>query len=833
MKKHLQLLFVACTALFVGCQTEPIDVNYSGEGVSSLTISIPETKTALGNKVDGIYSVSWSEGDCIVANGVKSSEAVINTSNPGSATFNFGTTLNYPLKVTYPYTSTSTANSPKVVVPTEQDYVANSFAPASAPMCGYVESKSDKVMMTHLAGVLRFPIKASVNGTVLDRIVITSTDGAKLSGEFAVDCANATLTATENGSNTITYLLPDNFTLSTSTESVFYISVPAGEPGVCTVEFIEPSGDKMTNTWRPKSVKNGIVREFKTITYRRGVIGGALESMGTTDDELEFSEQLGYYDTVYGYVKDTSGNPISGVAVSDGFSVTATDSKGFYTLTGVTADCNYIYISVPSEYEIPINEFGQPCFYKKFEYLGTTPQYDFTLTPLADGKEKKFALVTFADPQVGTNNHLNRFQNEAIPGISKYIKNELVGKGIPCYGITLGDIIWNNSSRNSGSLRDDLRDGFSVSSMGLPVFQVMGNHDNTFFNDKHPLQTDERSSTLHLKAQREHEDIFGPANYSFNRGDVHIVGMRDVLYKSDTDPGDITSGFTYEQLVWLSQDLSHVPLNKMVVLCVHIQMLNNAYGYKDTVLQLLNKYREAHIMSGHMHIQYNYGNDAGYKKVYEHNSCSVCGNLWGANIATDGTPNGFNVFIGEGNTFSDWYYMGYHDKMNTRDYQMRLYRGNTITGAAISGDNNNGTKGYYSFNYGEDYLLANVFNAYSDWEISVYENGQRTGLMTNIERNEPDEDKLIGSFTKADPRRFDNGVACSYEMFATGLYMGVMGRTFTATGSTGRCYHLYKYRIRNKNATIKVVAKDPFGNVYECDDIIEEADYSYAYTHNN
>jgi hypothetical protein len=90
---------------------------------------------------------------------------------------------------------------------------------------------------------------------------------------------------------------------------------------------------------------------------------------------------------------------------------------GYYTLKDVTADCRYIYISVPSEYEIPINKLGQPCFYKKFEYPGISPQYDFTLTPLAGGKEEKFALFTFGDIHIAAEDRYNRLINEAVPGI--------------------------------------------------------------------------------------------------------------------------------------------------------------------------------------------------------------------------------------------------------------------------------------------------------------------------------------------------------------------------------------------------------------------------------
>ncbi len=812
----LKILVLLLVAMFWGCQTNDTNIGNNGEGVSSLTISIPNTRTALGDKADDTYPVSWSEGDCIVANGVKSSKATIDSTNPSNAIFDFGSALNYPLKVTYPYTSTTTANAPKVVFPTEQQYTEGTFATESAPMCGYTENPKEKVVMAHLAGVLRFSIKGAVEGTTLQKVVITSTEGAKLSGEFTVDCTSATITATDNSTNTITYLLPENFTLSPNTESVFYITIPAGNTGACKIEFIESAEHKMVYTWSNKNIKAGIVREFKTITYNRGV-AGALEGFNAYEDNFDI-----FYPTVYGYVKDTNGNPISGVAVSDGFSVVATDTKGYYSLD-VSTDTWYIFISLPSEYEVPINEYGQPCFYQK--YPSNSPQYDFTLTPLAGGKEEKFALVTLGDPQVSKDATLQRFLGEAVPGIKTHIQNEL--KDIPCYGITLGDII-SNGSKNTGAFRDDMRDGFAKSSIGFPVFQVMGNHDNTYFNSSLPIYADERNSTFELKAQREHEDIFGPVNYSFNRGDVHIIGMRDIIYTTNTSPGNYKRGFLDSQWEWLQQDLALVPKDKMVVICVHIPLLATNHDHISETLSLLNTYKEAHVMSGHTHIVRTIDHkvhNTGYDRVYEHNIGAVCGCWWTSNICSDGSPNGFGVFISESNTFTDWYYSGYHEGMNTRAHQMRLYRGNAITGGAVEGTDKNGTKGYYAFGFGDDYLLANVYNSDGNWVVKVYEDDVYTGnmvRMNNIDR--PKISAMAGDGTLAAPRT--PLTETSADMYFTGLRLGIQGLDENSTGNGSSCHHMYKYKLNNKNAQIKVEAIDTFGNKYTETKITEGTDYS-------
>ena len=821
MKKNLLLISALLSMLFVGCQTDMIDSTIDGDGSITLTVSTAVTRTSLGEKTGDVYPVYWSEGDKISVNGVQSEEAVIKAEDASTAQFTIDSSVKYPYNITYPYASNCTATAPRVVFPAQQSYVEGTFASGSAPMCGYVENRTTKIELKHLAGVLRIPLKAKKEGETLQKVVVTSNSGAKLAGEFAVNCSASTITPNAGAVNYVTYVLPDNFALSTSKASMLHIALPAVEVGSCKVEFYDGAGEKMTTSWNGGVLKAGVVREFKEVVYQQGV-ASSLTPLEVERDELEIS-----YPTVYGYVKDSNGNPIKGVAVSDGFTVVATDAKGYYSMD-VSKDCWYIYISLPSEYDVPTNSYGQPCFFKK--YPGNSPQFDFTLTPLAGGKEKKWALVTFADPQVSSDTALKRFNNEAIPGVKAYC-DQIQNSGIPCYGITLGDIISNGDSKNTGAYRDDMRDGFHKSKVGMPVFQVMGNHDNTHYNSSNPIYADERSSTYELKAQREFEDMYGPVNYSFNRGDVHIIGMRDIVYSTNLSSGSYKKGFLASQYEWLKQDLALVPKSKMVVLCVHIQLLNSTGNYVQEVLNLLDQYAEAHIISGHTHYMYNYDHNAissSNHKVFEHNTCALCGAWWCSNISGDGTPNGFSVFIGEGSTFTDWYYMGYSKGMNTRDHQMRLYRGNALTGGAISGTNTYGMKGYYAFNFAEDVLLANVYNADPSWKIEVYEDGVYSGTMTQVSTSQPKYSALVGDYTQSSPRRIADGTISSHDMYVAGFFLGVLGRNPDSAGSWATCYHMYQYKLKNKSATIKVVATDRFGNKYTETKITEGTDISLA-----
>ena len=819
MKKIFSVILAGL--MLIGCQNfEEQDV--VGVDGRSLTVSLAETRTSLGAKEGVTYPVYWSEGDCIVINGIKSQTAQINVNNQASASFELGGVVEYPYSVTYPYCESTSAEQAIVVFPAKQSYVEGTFSSEAAPMCGYVKS-GNSVALNHLATVLRLPIRASESGLELTKVVVTSISGAKIAGEFAVDCATATITPCEGAKNSITYSLPKKFTLSTDEDRVLYIALPAVDLGLCGIEFVMSNGDNMRANWQAGNVAAGVVREFKSITFKAGETC-LLPAMGAMDDEFEVP-----YTVVSGYVRDTSGAGISGVAVSDGFSVVTTNAKGFYSMI-VSPDTWYIFISLPSEYEVPTNEYGQPCFYKKYD--PTQSNYNFELKPLAGGKETKFSLFVLTDTHVSTSYRRARFREETIASIKRHLNNE-VPKDMPCYGFTLGDLVSNSSTNNTGAERVNVRDLLSKESVGFPVFQVMGNHDNTFWDANNPIYADSRNSTYNIKAQREHEDIFGPANYSFNRGDVHIIGMRNIIYMSNSVNNNYEVGFTDEQWEWLKQDLALVPRDKMVVLGCHIRLHGETKNHIGDVTALLGEYKEAHIFSGHSHVQRHHENSGSTKKVFEHNLAAVAGAGWYCKMCEDGCPIGYNVFVGEGATFSDWYFMSFNKGTDTRPQQMRLYRGNALTGIekSLSNKPESSVTGYYKFNFSENTILANVYNADTKWVVKVYEDGVYSGNMDVLPSKGLAFSSLIGDGSAASPFRFADGVESGHDLYTAGLLLGIQSR-YSNGEPAANCWqgntHLYKYVQKNKNAQIRVVAIDRFGNEYTETEITEGTDYTYT-----
>jgi hypothetical protein len=304
----------------------------------------------------------------------------------------------------------------------------------------------------------------------------------------------------------------------------------------------------------------------------------------------------------FGYVKDADGNPLEGVVVSDGFSCTATDAKGRYAMNR-NAEADFIYYSLPSGYSVEMHKtYKLPQFYTKL--TANTSRYDFTLTAL-DSPETRFDLIAIGDAQVGSTSDVARFKDETAQDIRQYAASA----GVPCYGVSLGDLV-----ANKWELFGSIAVGLQPEQTGIPVFSTIGNHDHQY------VKPDDKAS------RATYEAMFGPVNYSFNRGDAHIVSMDDIMHSAKAS-AEYEGGFTAEQFEWLKQDLGFVPKSKMVILCVHIPLRGNNYPYRNEVLELLSQYSYATILSAHTHSNANFINSDG-KQIVEHITGTSCGAWW-------------------------------------------------------------------------------------------------------------------------------------------------------------------------------------------------------------
>lgn len=324
---------------------------------------------------------------------------------------------------------------------------------------------------------------------------------------------------------------------------------------------------------------------MKRIIYSLLFAAGTLFA-GCSDDDTQapLNTPIQEGNNLYGVVTDPNGAPVGGIVVSDGFSCVATDANGVYQMPR-HADAFHVFYRIPADREIPMSE-GRPCFWQRLSK--TQERYDFVLMP-QQAVETDFKLVCIADPQVQKDTDLARFKEESVPDIRAHVST-LEG---PVYGITLGDIIFNERSKDvTNQMMPPIALAMRESEIGLKLFQVMGNHDNCMT----PTVTDE-SSNFDLAGRRNFEYKFGPCDYSFDRGNAHIVAMDDVLLTDEKhNPSDYEGGFTDAQVEWLRQDLSLVPKEKLVIFCVHIPLRNATSFNRETVRNLLKEFDNVHIM---------------------------------------------------------------------------------------------------------------------------------------------------------------------------------------------------------------------------------------------
>lgn len=525
-----------------------------------------------------------------------------------------------------------------------------------------------------------------------------------------------------------------------------------------------------------------------------------------SEEEQEKELPEGFY--AQGHIWYDDNKPAIGVSVSDGFNVTVTDDSGYYSLR-TTMDSWYIYFSHPSDAVIEKNADGCPYFFKR--YKKGKHVYDFRLKRCA--VENDFIVFAMADPQAHyqprtyeDSEHpveqkvadTDRFRDEVVPAVNKHIQEQ---GSLPCYGVTLGDIVYSEGGRNSTPGMDVMRSHFAQ--INMPVFQTMGNHDYTFFRQSSPLKPDATSSTAYLKAQRVFEESLGPVNHSFNRGKVHFVCMRNVIYDATTYHG----GFTSEQIKWLRADLSSVSKDYAVVLCVHIPLSYAMEGeYVSGVLNLLRGYPNSTIFAGHKH--YHRGVDMG-SGLYEHVHSAVCGQWWWSRIGGDGAPAGYTLYKFSGNRIVDSWFTGYNEGMNSRDCQMRLYRGGLKFG---------GPHAWFQHPTLPRQLLINVFNGDDDWSVRVFENGEerRTIHMSGVKQTfspvkEGSTNEISGS--------------SSQDWWAIGYHIGVLGLGMTGTSYYTEMYHMWKATLSSEDSDVLVEVTDTYGNTYTCTKVIDSSTY--------
>ncbi len=389
---------------------------------------------------------------------------------------------------------------------------------------------------------------------------------------------------------------------------------------------------------------------------------------------------------VRGAVRSPAGG-LPGVAVTDGLSVAETLADGTFELV-TTSDRPFVYLSLPAGHRIPRNPTGTASFYQPIAAEGDEATAVFDLEPL-EASDERHAFLVLADVQTEDAMEMGWFHEQTVPDVQRTVA-DLDRQEI--FGLALGDIMFDHLELYPEYER-------AVERMGIPFFQVVGNHDLDL-----DAQTDEGSTATFQRH-------FGPPWYSFDRGAVHYVVLDDVFWHGDGYLGYVGA----EQLAWLEADMARVEAGRPVVVAVHIPILGTRHvregelrpslglstANRDALYELLEPYR-ATILAGHTH-----ENEHVFEHgVHEHVCGTVSGAWWSGPICADGTPSGYVVYEAYGESLR-WRYQATGEAAS---HGIRVYRAGADPTAP-------------------DEIVANVWDWDPDWRVAWYENGVRRGEM--------------------------------------------------------------------------------------------------------
>lgn len=444
---------------------------------------------------------------------------------------------------------------------------------------------------------------------------------------------------------------------------------------------------------------------------------------------------------INGKVK-SSGKGISNAVVSDGASITRSNGNGEFEIVSTNEE-KFIFLSLPAGYKINTSVKKTADFYKKIVPDKNREMFaEFDI--IKDEKnDDEHSFLLLADPQTLDEEDMNHFHNETIPDIQQTIKEIPIDFAVSC-----GDLMFDNLD-----LFPEYEDG--ISKTGIPFFQVLGNHDVEI-----KTKTDEQSA-------KTFERFFGPAYYSFNRGEIHYVVLDDIFWF-----GSYIGYLTEKQLAWLKADLDQIERGKTVVVFVHIPPHseytlrsgqkspdNLIITNKELLYNLLEPY-DSYVICGHLHIS-EYLKES---RVKIHICGAVCGAWWTGPICSDGTPKGYSIYQVKGSQLK-WKYKstGFHN-----DHQMKTY-------PPIS-----------ELNPSEE-IIANIWAADNNWKVYWYEDGIRKG--------------------SAEKR---NGL----DPLAAKLYAGPDNPEKHKWVEPSVTDHLFYVRPENRKAKIIIEAIDGFGKIF-------------------
>lgn len=328
--------------------------------------------------------------------------------------------------------------------------------------------------------------------------------------------------------------------------------------------------------------------------------------------------------------KDAREAGVPDVAVSNGREVVKTDKRGKYILP-VGRD-NILFVIKPSGFGVPIDSAMLPKFYyihkpggspATMKYPGVKPtgplpgEVNFALIPQQESQQ--FRVLLFGDPQV--------YSQQDIDWFRKGILEEVRGTKGVSFGMSLGDLVGDNLHLFTDYIRE-------MKSIGIPWYNMVGNHDLNFDTGKDSL------------SDESYEAHFGPANYSFEYGRVHFIVLDDILAPDPRKNDGYWGGLRADQLEFVKNDLDHTDTSKLVVLAYHIPMKGDRGFRASDRVKLFEHLKDHHhvlMLSGHTHKQRQifYKAEDGWLQAtpaHEYNAGTTSGDWYSGELDKNNVP---------------------------------------------------------------------------------------------------------------------------------------------------------------------------------------------------
>lgn len=508
--------------------------------------------------------------------------------------------------------------------------------------------------------------------------------------------------------------------------------------------------------------------------------------------------------TVCGFVR-TSTSGVGNVVVSDGFEFTTTDADGFYQLDS-RKENGYVFISLPSGYELPVNGVIPQYFKPLRSPAGDMERVDFELIPCSNDKFRMYFLGDIHLANNTTTKDSDQYRTFAAD-----ISSMMTQHGGCQYLATLGDMSWDAYWYTRYFFYPDyLRLATEVLPEGTSIFHTIGNHDH------------DMNATGDWDTVLQYKRFLGPNFYSYNIGKVHFISTDNIDCTNAIPSMTVTGNRTYtcqitpQELEWIRKDLSYVPKDVPVIVTGHSTIMSiNGSDPNSSKFSLKNAQdlidcfngRTVHFVTGHSHKLWNMDR-LGYSpvKYFEHNAGAVCAAWWrtdvkcGMHLAVDGVPGGYKVFDFDGKNFTWFYKATGHDASD----QMETY---DLNECVLSADKYipNCTNSTYKTNWANytsysashavnfqqknvNKVLLHVWDYDPSWKIEVTE--KETGKKLTATR--------IRSYSP--------------------LYLvGYVARCFNSNASTTdpySCQNMFLVTASSADSTLEIKVTDRFGKVY-------------------